>query len=292
MKKALYKLINKLGYRIEKKRPKEYFFPELKKYNITENFELLFNAKVFVKSLDKSYNNFALQSHKDGFLVSFLDFNIYVESVEEFLILEEVFVTKDYNFISDKKTTVIDIGANIGISSLYFSTLDCVDKIYAFEPVVDTFSQAQYNFSLNKALHKVTSIKNIGLGKSDRTETVFYNKQSKGNVGVRGLLSPSYTNNKSSEERDIKIVETTKEIQAIIDNSNGQKIMIKMDCEGAEYEIFENLSDSNLLSKIDIIIMEWHDKGSKTIEDTLIKFGFNIFSRDLSSITGIITAII
>ncbi|WP_282147578.1 FkbM family methyltransferase [Algibacter lectus] len=290
MKKALYKLINKLGYRIEKKRPKEYFFPELKKYNITENFELLFNAKVFVKSLDKSYNNFALQSHKDGFLVSFLDFNIYVESVEEFLILEEVFVTKDYNFISDKKTTVIDIGANIGISSLYFSTLDCVDKIYAFEPVIDTFNQAEYNLELNKRIHKVASIKNVGLGKNDRTETVLYNKQSKGNVGVRGVLSPSYAN-RSSEERDIKIVETAKEIQTIIDNANGQKIMIKMDCEGAEYEIFENLSQSKILDKIDVIIMEWHDNGSKTIEDTLLKFGFNIFSRDLGQISGIITAI-
>ena len=242
MKKALYKLINKLGYKIEKKRPKEYFFPELKKYNIKENFELLFNAKVFVKSLDKTYDNFALKSHKDGFLVSFLDFNIYVESVEEFLILNEVFVTKDYSFISNLKTTVIDIGANIGISSLYFSTLDCVDKIYAFEPVLDTFNQAEYNLELNKTQHKVASIKNVGLGKNDRTETVLYNKQSKGNVGVRGLLSPSYVNS-SSEERDIKIVETAKEIQAIIDNSEDQKIMIKMDCEGAEYEIFENLTN-------------------------------------------------
>ncbi|GAL81804.1 hypothetical protein JCM19274_363 [Algibacter lectus] len=103
------------------------------------------------------------------------------------------------------------------------------------------------------------------------------------------MLSPSYAN-RSSEERDIKIVETAKEIQTIIDNANGQKIMIKMDCEGAEYEIFENLSQSKILDKIDVIIMEWHDNGSKTIEDTLLKFGFNVFSRDLGPISGIITA--
>lgn len=290
MKTFLYKTINKLGYRIEKKRPKEYFYPELKKYNITENFELLFNAKVYVKSLDKTYNNFALKAHKEGFLVSFLDFNIYVESIEEFLILNEVFVTKDYNFISNHKVIVIDIGANVGISSLYFSTLDCVDKIYAFEPIVDTFKQAEYNLELNKTNHKVEVIKNIGLGKNDRTETVLFNKHSKGNVGFRGVLSPTYANNQNNETRALKIIETSKEIQSIIDNADGQKIMIKMDCEGAEYEIFENLSESKLLDKIDILIIEWHDKGAKTIEDTLLKFGFIIFSRDLGPISGIISA--
>ncbi|WP_159017972.1 FkbM family methyltransferase [Algibacter sp. L3A6] len=290
MKKTIYKFINRLGYKIEKKRPKEYFFPELKKYNITENFELLFNSKIFVKSLDAIYSNFALQSHKDGFLVSFLDFNIYVESIEEFLILNEVFVTKDYNFISNHKTTVIDIGANIGISSLYFSTLDCVDKIYAFEPIIDTFNQAQYNLELNKTRHKVIAIKNIGLGKSNRTETVLFNKSSKGNTGVRGLLSPTYASNAQNEIRALKIVETSKEIEKIITTSVGQKIMIKMDCEGAEYEIFENLSESNLLDKIDVLIIEWHDKGAKSIENTLLKFGFNVFSRDLGPISGIITA--
>jgi FkbM family methyltransferase len=290
MKKTIYKFINRLGYKIEKKRPKEYFFPELKKYNITENFELLFNSKIFVKSLDATYSNFALQSQKDGFLVSFLDFNIYVESIEEFLILNEVFVTKDYNFISNHKTTVIDIGANIGISSLYFSTLDCVDKIYAFEPIIDTFNQAQYNLELNKSRHKVVAIKNIGLGKSNRTETVLFNKSSKGNTGVRGLLSPTYASNAQNETRALKIVETSKEIEKIITTSVGQKIMIKMDCEGAEYEIFENLSESNLLGKIDVLIIEWHDKGAKSIENTLLKFGFNVFSRDLGPISGIITA--
>ena len=63
-----------------------------------------------------------------------------------------------------------------------------------------------------------------------------------------------------------------------------------MDCEGAEYEIFENLSESNLLGKIDVLIIEWHDKGAKSIENTLLKFGFNVFSRDLGPISGIITA--
>ena len=53
MKTILYKIINKIGYRIERKRSRQELFPELNKYKITENFELLFNAKTFVKSLKK-----------------------------------------------------------------------------------------------------------------------------------------------------------------------------------------------------------------------------------------------
>ena len=34
---------------------------------------------------------------------------------------------------------------------------------------------------------------------------------------------------------------------------------MKIDCEGAEYEIFEELKASGLLKKIDVILGKWHD---------------------------------
>ena len=288
MKTILYKIINKIGYRIERKRSRQELFPELNKYKITENFELLFNAKTFVKSLDKTFDNFTLKTHKAGFLVSFLDYKIYIESVEEFLILNEVFVTKDYNFIINGKAVVIDIGANIGLSSLFFSRLDFVDAIYAFEPVLDTYNQAQYNFELNKSIHKVKQIKNIGLGENNRKETFLFNKNNKGNTGVRGLLSPSYKN-VIVEERQVQINEASSEIENIVRQSGTKKIVIKMDCEGAEYEILLSLK-KELLDRIDIIILEWHDKGAKVLEDKLIACGFNIFSTTLGPIAGLIMA--
>jgi FkbM family methyltransferase len=291
MKKILYLLINKLGYRIEKKlKNKREIAPYLNKFNISENFDLLFHSKEYILNLNKKFEDLAITNHKEGFLVRFLDLSIYVESIEEFHILNEIFVSNDYDFISGSKAIVIDIGANIGITSLFFSRFDYVDKIYGFEPVKDTFEQAQYNLSLNAKIHKVEWIKNIGLGKNSRKELFLFDKYCKGNTGLRGKSSPSYANNENAREREVQIEEATLEISKIIKEKKDRKVIVKMDCEGGEYEILENLYETGMINQIDVLLLEWHDKGSQIIEEILLNSGFDFFLRDLGSIAGMIYA--
>ena len=116
MKKYLYSLIHKLGYKIENKNKiKQNQRDSLNKFNVKENFDLLLSARKFVLALDEAYDNLSIVNHKEGFLVSILNMSIYVESPEEFFILSEVFIENDYNFKSESKAIIIDIGDTFDI---------------------------------------------------------------------------------------------------------------------------------------------------------------------------------
>lgn len=290
MKKALYNLINKLGYRIENKsKSKKRDIESLKRFNISENFDLIYKSREFINKIQEKFPDFKIKNHENGFILNFNGISIYVESVEEFYIINEVFVEEEYNFKTSDKIILIDIGTNIGIASLYFSTLPNVNKIYCFEPVLDTYKQAKFNFSMNENTSKVIEFTNVGLGKDTRDETFIFDKQVKGNTGIRGQMSSSYSNNSNSISIDVKIKNAADEIQRIIDSNPDSKIVIKMDCEGAEYEIFETLT-SSLISAISIFMIEWHDKGSSSIENKLLENGFHLFLKNLAPNAGIIYA--
>lgn len=289
MKYLLYKFINSLGYNVFNKRKKEKnIWAKLDKYNIHSHKFLLYSSAAYIFNFEKVYNNFCVLENENFLIIKFGGLVFEIESTEEFLILSEIFLEKDYNFICNSHCVVIDIGANIGIASVFFSQKEYVKKIYSFEPIVDSFKIAEQNFK-NNNITKVKGFYNYGLGGSNRVENFFFNKSLKGNSGIRGSFSPSY--NRSSIVTEVRTVEIRKAsdiLKPIIEENKNLRIVIKMDCEGAEYEIIENLSKENLLQKIDIVVLEWHDLGAKRIEDCLVRNNFTIFSRSLGPISGII----
>lgn len=288
MKKIVFTIIDKLGYRItNRKKEKANEVALLAKFGKVDHFDLLFSSRKFVHKIAKLYPDLKISDLENGLILQFNNLKIYTETPEEVFIVSEVFVDCDYNFFSQKPTTVIDIGTNIGIASLFFSTLSHVDNIYCFEPVSNTFAVAQKNFALNNS--KVISFENIGLGKNNRTETFLFDNYCKGNAGIRGKLSPSYKNNPNLVEVAVTIKDATEQIAKIIENTQNN-IVVKMDCEGAEYEIMENLAQSQILKKIDILMIEWHDKGATELESILQNAGFNFFSKNLGPNSGLLYA--
>jgi FkbM family methyltransferase len=286
----LYKTIKKLGYKIENQK-KQY------KRNLTflssfyngDNPVLLTRTINFIKPLKEMYNDLYIVDEDNGYRISFNGIQFFVESYEEFLITHEVFVSSDYHFSISQESVVFDIGGNIGLSALYFSQFDTVIKVYSFEPVTPTYHQALKNFKLNEELSKKIVAYNFGL--SDKTEkaTFLFNPNVKGNTGIRAEKSTSFVREQSFEI-EVQLKEVTSVFEDLINENPTKKIVVKMDCEGGEYAIFNSLKHTPLFEKIDILMMEYHDKGSTDLEEILIQNGFSFFNQTYSKDTGMLYA--
>jgi FkbM family methyltransferase len=291
MKKIMHSIFNNLGFKIVNIGIKDKQYRNLVKSFDLENDpnDLVFKSASDVLVIKKYFPDLTLENHKNGVLASFKGLKLYIETPEEFFILKEVFVEKDYNLLSNESSVVFDIGMNIGISSLFFGLQKNVEKIYSFEPVVNTYEQAVYNVFLNENLSPKIEAFNVGLGATSRVEKVLYNPQAKGNCGIR-LEASLVIDKDNAKEIEINIQDISIVLPHLFAKHTQQKIVLKIDCEGAEYEILQKLDESKILNNIDILLIEWHDRGSETLENTLIANDFRVISRHLTSISGMIYA--
>jgi FkbM family methyltransferase len=291
MKEQLHKVLKKLGYKVSNISKKEKDIHDLVAGFAVKNdkHHLVINSAPYLFEIKKQFPELVLESHKDGVLANFNSLKLYLESPEEFFIIKEVFIEKDYNLLSNESFVVFDIGMNIGISSLFFGLQNNVKKIYSFEPVVATYNQALYNLGLNPIyLDKIEAF-NFGLGGSNRVEKVLYNSQAKGNCGIRLDLS-QVIDKDTAEEIEINIKNIQEVLPDLLAKHPKLKKVLKIDCEGAEYEILQKLNDSNLLADIHVLLIEWHDKGATLLEELLVANNFSVISRHLTSISGMIYA--
>lgn len=291
MNKQIHKVAKKLGYKISNIAKKEKEIQDLVESFAVKNDKnnLVFNSAPYLFEIKKQFPELTLQNHKDGVVASFNGLQLYIESPEEFFIIKEVFIEKDYNLLSNENFVVFDIGMNIGISSLFFALNRKVTQIYSFEPVETTYNQALYNLKLNQVHSSKVKAFNFGLGGSTRAEKVLYNSQAKGNCGIRLDLS-LVINKDNAQEVDINIKNVSDVFPDFLAKHSGQKKVFKIDCEGAEYEIIQKLDESNLLDDIDVLLIEWHDQGASLLEELLVANSFTVISRHLTSITGMIYA--
>jgi FkbM family methyltransferase len=291
MKKLLHSLLKNLGFKIVNTGVKEKQYQNFVKSFALENDpnDLVFKSASDLIVIKKYFPELTLENHKEGVLTRFHDLKLYIETTEEFFILKEVFVEKDYNLLSNESCVVFDIGMNIGISSLFFGLQKNVEKIYSFEPVVNTYEQAVYNVSLNENLSPKIEAFNVGLGATTRVEKVLYNPQAKGNCGIR-LESSLVIDKNNATEIEINIQNISTILPDLFAKHAQQKKVLKIDCEGAEYEILQKLNDSRILTQVDVLLIEWHDKGSEILEKILIENNFRVVSRYLTSISGMIYA--
>jgi FkbM family methyltransferase len=201
-----------------------------------------------------------------------------VSSAEEFQVINEVFFNKDYDVVTPRRMVFVDIGMNSGLVSLFAAGNKDVWKIYGFEPFRAPFQRALANFQLNPTIAAKIDPKNIALGDSNRSVEVLSTPESTIGMSIRGAAA--------GEPEVITIRDAGPVLEEIVSEAAFHQcdVVVKLDCEGSEFAIFEFLLAYKLLPRISVIMVEWHkwwaaDKNERTLIAPLINNGFAVFDR-------------
>lgn len=149
--------------------------------------------------------------------------------------VREIYDEDAYRFNPDwvKDGIVFDIGTNIGCFSM-LSAISGAKKIYSFEPEPHNFEMLTLNIEANNL-----PIEPIKHAVGHPRITYIDNGSGHSQIGQ----------DTGSEVEVVDINPYMDDLERIA--------LVKVDCEGGEYEFFETISDSNL-AKIDRIVGEFH----------------------------------
>ena len=197
---------------------------------------------------------------------------------------------------------VFDVGANIGLFSLFLSQMCDRAQIYAFEPIPPIREILTLNLSLYGINAKISE---CGLGcKTGEAEFTYYPNISilsgrfASAIDERKTLT-SFLRNQRSEEKEVRLSDEQideligkrlksehytcpiKTLSEVICENAVEKIdLLKIDVEKSELDVLTGI-DANDWSKFDQIVMEVHnvDRRLKQIRDLLESHNYEVVVR-------------
>lgn len=180
---------------------------------------------------------------------------IILENWQDSVSVKEIFIENEYDSLKVKDKIVIDVGANVGDTSILFSRLGA-KKVIALEPQLKFFNRCKRNIEINNLEEKI-QLFNAGLDDKQGFFIIDENEDSK---------HFSFKNTK----KGIKIPKMI--LEDIIPNE--KNLILKLDCELCEYNIILN-TEKQILQKFEMILIEFHD-GNRNLIEKLSSIGFEI----------------
>jgi FkbM family methyltransferase len=199
----------------------------------------------------------------------------------------EVFEFGNYEGIDVNGKVVIDVGAFVGDTAIYFA-LKGAKSIIAIEPLPANYEELLDNVNLNGMRNKINVI-NAALGSKHGVVKVPRNVP----VSIRGSSIDMYKKHGIGKLIDIKSITLSDLINEYA--IDGNDAMLKMDCEGCEFDVI--LNDYEHVKLFEEVVFEYHayavhrpiaelintmsnDFNRQTINEGFFRKFFNDYSRD------------
>ena len=172
-----------------------------------------------------------------------------------------------------KNDIVIDIGAHIGYFTIYAAKKAHQGTIYSIEPYKESFEILKKNLKLNN----LTNVKPVHAAITNVTKQITLYIDKNNQIG-----NSIFRTNKTKESEKVDSFSLTD----FTENNKIKKIdFLKIDCEGAEFEILLNLNNE-LMRNINRMSVEVHENNNTDSIDKLVSFlNKNNFKVKISSMT-------
>lgn len=222
------------------------------------------NYNLDTKSLDDVIKNILVNYSKinevniDG--INFLFADSIISNTVQF-VAGEINYGKEYDFKNmafNEGDTVIDIGGNIGMVSIYLAKKYPFLKIYAYEPLLQNYENFVYNIKLNNIPDGTIHVENKAVTCDGREVGMSINALNTGGSSISDVISVGAIN----QEINNHVQSTT--LHDIFKTHKINKLrLLKIDCEGSEYEILHN-TDREILKNIQTLRGEFHENKNLT----------------------------
>lgn len=224
-------------------------------WNISSNVRLIFRHKTAISRAELFFAYIKLVL-KSFFFVVLLRVNIKKEEIFGFKLgffsypaflmsFDEIFIKKGYYFNSKKNNPfIIDCGANIGLATIFFKKLYPKSRIISFEPDKRAFELLKKNIEINKL--EYVELHNKAIHNSEGKIRFYFDA---GNPASLAMSTDKKRMPKSSV-----IVDAA----ALSKHIKGEVDFLKMDIEGSEELVIEELSAKNKLKMVREMVIEYH----------------------------------
>ena len=163
----------------------------------------------------------------------------------------EIFLNEDYGIIPDD-SIVLDLGAHIGVFTIYATTTARNVVVYAYEPHPEFCTVLKENIRLNRRDETVHCF-NAAVASETGTRELY--------LGGGQFFFPTLLGTPNGDSLEHTEVPCTTLMEIMESNHLEGVDLLKMDCEGAEYEILYSTPPSHL-ERIAEIRMEYHNLDS------------------------------
>lgn len=200
------------------------------------------------------------------------------------VVLYERFVVDEYEELDVSGSVVVDVGAHIGDSAVYFADRGAA-HVYAFEPFDELYRTARGVVTKNGLESVVTVVPQGVAARAGEGAGVYDPVLSHAGHGELRGPAPDQSAASSSPAEQFQVTSLPSILKMVGERHPDVPLVVKMDCEGCEVNAFEADGLRQALERVNAVVVEVHRAAdSARPQQTLQECGFSV--RDIEEKGG------